>query len=163
MRVWTLVFAVGLVVIAIGAALFSPHLQPKRRAVAGMVGQVFRGGDHPLVVIESAKRTAESQYNLAVIARATDYIATCGSNTKVFREIVGIASTADHECPLLGDALDLAVRKQSESTKVVSLAKAACQVLSAEQEAAWRRDYARLERTAEFSSVDSALAKLRDR
>jgi hypothetical protein len=128
-----------------------------------MVGRVFRGGDHPLVLMESAKRTAGARYNIEVIARATDYIATIGSNTQVFRDIVRVASTADHECPLLGEALDLAVRKQSESPKIVALAKAACDVKNAEQEAAWRQDLAWLERSADFSSVESALAKLRGR
>ncbi len=160
-RTWTI--AIALVGLVVCVALFSPQLQPQRRAIAGMIGHVLRGGDHPLVVMESANRAAGARYNLEVIARATEYIATIGSNTQVFREIVGVASTADHECPLLEEALDLAVRKQSETAKIVALAKAACRVTNAEQESAWRRSLAWLERSADFDSVESALEQLRDR
>ena len=149
--------AAGFVGICFAVVLFSPQLGPQRHAVAGLVMRL-RGGNHSAIVAESAVRAAGASYNLAVIERAGSYIATTGSNTATYRGILRIAAAADHECPLLSDALDLAVRKQSESKQIVALAEAACRVKTAEDEAAWRTVFDRLAQSAEYDTVEEALA-----
>jgi hypothetical protein len=149
--------------IALAAMFFGSQSGPRRDAVGEAVDHLFHGGKHPLAVIESSGRAATACCNLSVIRRATQYIATTGSNTQVYREIIRIAGRADHDCPLLEEVLDLAIRKRSESVRVVTLAERACQVENASQEAAWRKAYDALEETAEYPSVAAALADTLER
>lgn len=141
-------------------ALLSPQLQPKREALGTVIGSLFTGGNHPLAVLESSGRVITARHNLPVITRATEYTATLGSNTSVYREVVRIAAAADGECPRLEKVLDLAVVRQSDSQRIVALAEAACSDQTPEQEAAWQRSYDALWATAMYPSVEAALVAM---
>ena len=141
-------------------ALLSPQLQPKREALGTVIGSLFTGANHPLAVLESSGRVIAARHNLPVIARATEYIATLGSNTSVYREVARIAAAADGECPRLEKVLDLAVVRQSDSQRIVALAEAACGIQTPEQVAAWQRSYDALWATAMYPSVEAALVAM---
>jgi hypothetical protein len=154
------IFAAAMAVSLALIVLFSPHLQPKREALGTVIGSLFTGANHPLAVLESSGRVITSRHNLPVITRATEYIATLGSNTSVYREVARIAAAADGECPRLEKVLDLAVVRQSDSQRIVALAEAACSGQTPEQEAAWQRSYDALWATAMYPSVEAALVAM---
>jgi hypothetical protein len=141
-----------------GLTLLSSLFQAKLSAL-GDVGQTLVEADyHYLAIVECGGRVLKAKHNLPVIRRAAEYIATTGSNTQVYRQIARLAAQADHECERLEAVLDLAVRRTSESRPILTLAAMACAPLTPEQDAAWQRIYDALAVSAEYPSVEAALA-----
>jgi hypothetical protein len=110
-------------------------------------------------VAEGGTRVLKADHNLAVITRANRYIATFGSQTSVYRKISEFAAEADHECPLLEEVLDLAVRSVSDVAPILELAEKACWVDSPEDEAIWREVYDMMEARAAYPTVEIAEEK----
>lgn len=154
------VAAACLIVIMANIVILAPRLEDKRNALGRITGFLFNSENHPLAVIESGGLVISAQHNFSVITRATEYIATLGSNTLVFKEIVRIAANTSHECPRLERMLDLAVVCQSDSKRVIALAAEACKIETAEEESAWQEAYDALWDSADFASVEAALSAL---
>ncbi len=142
--------------------LVSPNFEAKRDALGSVGSTLVNAKYHQAVIIEGGGRVLEARYNLKTIARATEYMATFGSGTLVFREIARIASEAEAECPLLESVLDLAARSTSEASRILVLAESACLVGGTSGEAAWLSAYEAMLEKAEYPSVAAAIAAQAD-
>lgn len=156
-----LIFA-GVVFLMILFFLFNPGFAAKRGALGEAAKTLFTADHHHALVAEGGARVLEADYNLAVITRANRYIATFGSQTSVYRKIAEFAATADHECELLEEVLDLAVRSVSDAGTILELAEKACWVDSPEDEAIWREVYDMMDARAAYPTVEIAEEKQGD-
>lgn len=147
-----------LVVLAFLVFVANPRFEAKREALGAVGSTLLSAKYHHAVILQGGARVLGARYNLQTIARATQYMATFGSNTLVFKEIARIAAEADRECALLDSVLDLAARSSSESQRILSLAESACRVEGAEDEAVWSAAYADMAANAQYPSVAAALA-----
>ena len=136
----------------------NPNYAEKRRALGSVGHTLINAKHHQAVIIEGGGHAFRAQYNLALIARATEYIGTLGSGTSVYREIARIASEADRECSRFEDVLDLAVRSTSNSQGVLALAESVCRIDGPEDEAKWQAAYDAMLEIAEYPSVEVAVA-----
>lgn len=136
----------------------NPNYAAKRTALGSIGHTLVNSKYHQAVIIEGGGRAFRAQYNLAVIARGTEYMGTLGSGTSVYREIVRIASEADRECTRFGDVLDLAVRLTSHSQRVLALAESVCKIDSQEDEVIWQAAYDGMLEIAVYPSVEVAVA-----
>ncbi|MBU2500278.1 hypothetical protein KJ682_03000 [bacterium] len=149
----------GLAVFLVWALIVarSPDFVPKVKAMKSVGGTLVGARSNQAPVFVCGGKVIKARHNIAVIARAADFIVTVGSNTGVFMGIATIAEESDHECPLLEEILDLAVRKQSESATILALAGWACRVETPEQELQWRKAFDQVAATAEYPTVEAAL------
>jgi hypothetical protein len=149
----------GVVLLLILFFLLSPDFAEKRGALGASIKTLVTADHHHALVAEGGTRVLKADHNLAVITRANRYIATFGSQTSVYRKIAEIAAAADHECPLLEEVLDLAVRSVSDVAPILELAEKACWVDSPEDEAIWREVYDMMEARAAYPTVEIAEEK----
>lgn len=141
-----------------GLWAFSSSFREKVGALGGVGDTLISADCNQVQVVKCGAVVLHAEHNVDIVVRAADYLVAVGGNTRVFMEIARIAADASDECPLLSEVLDLAVMKQSESMRVLALAKSACNLQTEEQIFAWRREYEALVATAEYSSVDAGLA-----
>ena len=140
-------------------SLANPNYSEKRGALSTVGKNLFTSNYHHFLVAESAGQILKAQYNLAVIARASQYIGSLGSNTATYRKIAHIAAEADHECGRLEQVLDLAVMTTSDCSNVIALGESACRIKSAEDGILWQKAYDLMLGRTEFSSVEIAIEK----
>ena len=152
----------GVVLLLVLFFLFNPRYAEKRGALGEATKTLLTADHHHALVAEGGARVLAADHNLAVVTRANRYIATFGSQTSVYRKIADIAAEADHECPLLEEVLDLAVRSVSDVNPILALAESACWVDSPEDEAAWREVYDLADARAAYPTVEIAEEKQRD-
>lgn len=151
------------IAIAAAFALFllisfvSPHMADKRRALGSVGHTLATANQHHAMVLLGGRLIMNAEFNLPVIARATEYMGRFGTNTGVYHQIAEIAAEADHECPRLEDVLDLAVRKETDTPYVLDLARRACTLEGPDEEAAWQQAYESLSATAEYASLEDAI------
>ena len=138
--------------------LANPNYAEKRTALGSVAQTLVRADHHQAVIVEGGARAFRAQYNLAVIARATEYMGRLGSGTLVYREIARIAAEADRECIRFEAVLDLAVRSTTNSQRVLALAESVCRIDSEEDEALWQTAYDAMLEKAEYPSVQVAVA-----
>ena len=143
------------------ALLTLPNYSAKRSALGSVGRSLFTAHGHQLCIIESGGRILKAKYNLSVITRANEYIATLGSNTLVYRSIARVAADTDCECELLDSVLDLAVVRRSESRTIIALAESACRIETEKQRENWQEVYDEMLAGAEYPSVDIALTSMR--
>lgn len=146
------------VVLVICFFLFSPQFETKRNALFSVGNTLVEAPYHQAVIVEGGGRALKAKYNHATIARATEYMGTFGSGTRVYREIARIASEADMECPLLDQVLDLAARSTRDAGAILALAERACEVQGTGGEADWLAEFEVLSQWAEYPSVEAAIA-----
>jgi hypothetical protein len=149
----------GVILLLLIFSLANPNYSEKRGALSTVGKSLFTSNYHHYLVAESAGQILQAQYNLAVIARASQYIGSLGSNTTTYRKIASIAAEADHECSRLELVLDLAVMTTSDSSNVLALGESACRIKSVEDELLWQKAYDLMLERAEFSSLEIALEK----
>lgn len=137
--------------------LAAPQFENKREALGEVGGLLLDTDHHQVPLVASGLSALKADHNHEVIVRAAQYMKEFGSNTSVFREIAEIAAEADHECPQLALALDLAARSNSDSARILALAEAACRVDSPEDEAIWQAYYDQLSEIAVYPTVEAAL------
>lgn len=142
--------------VAVGG--FSLH---KRKALTDVVGTTLMSDAHHVRVVECGKLVLEAEYNYTVITRAAEYMGSLGSNTGTYMAIARLASEADHEVPELGQVLDLAVLKQSESSSIVELGRAAVAINGDIERSSWQARYADMLSTAEYPDLSTALADMK--
>ena len=141
--------------------LESPEFEANREALGSVGSTLVKAKYHHAVVLESGGRAIQARHNLQIISRATEYMGTLGSGTTVFREIARIASEADQEYPRYEAVLDLAVRSTSNAKRILAIAESVCRIESPEDEMKWQAAYDDMLASAEFSSVEVAVASRR--
>lgn len=146
------------IAVIVMAAFLSPTVRTRANALRAVGWTLVTAHRNHAPVAGCAGLVIGANHNVSVITRAADYIVAVGSNTSVFIEIADIAANADRECPRLGEVLELGVRKQSESGRILALARSACRVETAEEVAAWQREFDAVAATAEYPSVEAALS-----
>ncbi len=129
---------VGVALLLAASILFVPSVRTKLGALGSVGKTVVTADKHWLPAFQCGSIVLRAEYNHAVIEKAARYVAEYGHNTQVFMSIAKMAAAADKECPLLGEVLDLAAVKTSESMSVIALAEAALKVETPEQESRWR-------------------------
>ena len=139
--------------------LLNPRFAAKRGALGSASQTLLTADHHHALVAEGGWRALGADHNLAVITRANRYIATFGSGTSVYREIVRIAAEADQECEKLEAVLDLAVRSTSDADRILALAESACAVDGQEEEAAWQEVFDVMDVWAAYPTVEVAEEK----
>ncbi|PID81576.1 hypothetical protein CSB20_02295 [bacterium DOLZORAL124_64_63] len=148
----------ALVILVLVFVMFSRPPHKEKRSALVVVGNTVVGAkSHQVPMIANGVSALRAQHNLKVIAQATEYMATFGSNTGLFRDIAKVAARCDHECPQLLDVLDLAARSKQESWKIVKLAEEACRCQTPEDYARWHVMYDRLSETATYPSAAAAI------
>ncbi len=151
------------IAVATAIALFilisflNPRMAGKRHALGSVGHSLVTANHHHGMVLLGGRMVMDAEFNLPVIARATEYMGHFGTNTGVYRQIAEIAAEADCECLRLEDVLDLAVRKESDTPYVLELARRACTLTGPEEEEAWQQAYESLLATAEYASLDEAM------
>ena len=158
-RPWIWIACIGILFVI--AILVAPRSPEKTSALGTICSQFLRADYNRIQVLECGNLALNATHNLSVIKGAAGYLAILGSNTKVYLEIARLAEASDTECEHLGEVLDLAVMKQSESQSIIALAKTVCAISSPDAEEAWQEQYDYLRSRAEYSSVESALAAMR--
>lgn len=81
-----------------------------------------------------------------------------GSGTSVYRGIARIASKAGQDDLRYEEVLDLAVRSNSNSKRVLALAESIARIDSPEDEVMWQAAYDEMLARANFPSVEAAIA-----
>ena len=150
-----------LVVLFVGLWSLSSSFRGKVTALGDVGGTLVSADCNYVPVVQCGAVVLKAEHNVDVITQAADYLVAVGGNTQVFMEIAKVAANAEAECPRLDKVLDLAVMKQSESVRVLALARSACGVQTEEQVAQWESEYEALVATAEYASVEAGLASRR--
>ncbi|PIE21824.1 MAG: hypothetical protein CSA62_15520 [Planctomycetota bacterium] len=148
----------SLVILVLVFVVFSRPPHKEKRSALVVVGNAVAGAKyHHVPMIATGASALRARHNLKVIAQATEYMGTFGSNTGLFRDIAKVAARCDHECPQLLDVLDLAARSKEESWKIVRLAEEACRCETPEDYARWHVMYDRQSEAVTYPSVAAAI------
>jgi len=151
-------WSIGGVLLLVVVVATTPQLAQRVGAMGSIWKEAVGSDKHLVPIIQCGNLALRAEHNHAVIERAAHYAATMGSGTKVFMDIARAAAAAESECPRLDEVLDLAVRRTSESYRIIALAESACRIETPVQEAAWQQYYDDLLAGAEYGSIAEALA-----
>ena len=152
----------ALVLLFVGSIVFSSLIRQKIGGITSVGRTLIDADSNYISVVEFSPFVVRARHNIPLITRAADYSVAVGANTQVFLTIARIASEADCECERLDSVLDLAVVKRSETNRILGLAMSACGLETPEQIEAWQKAYNEVLETAEYSSVEEALAEASD-
>jgi len=104
-----------------------------------------------------ARLIPEAKHNATSIARCAWLASKFGYHTGSIFRIAQHASRSEFERPELATLAELAVRKLSETQRMVQLAESATGLLTAEEQEQLTEEIARLDASADFSTLDEAL------
>ena len=155
--------SIGLILaICLLVVLIHPRYRQKGASFTEVAVEIFDADMHRGPVAQCARLALKADYNHDVIRRVADYVATLGSNTGTFLELARVAADADQECERLNAVLDLSVVQSSESRLIVELAQESCESDHPADWERWQERYDSLLSWAQYSSVEEALASLRE-
>ena len=148
----------ALILLTVGLSFIAPGFGEKRSALGSVGRSLLTSDKHHAQILRGGRMLMGAEHNHAVIARASDYMGHFGTNTGLYRRIAEIAAEAEEDCPRLEDVLDLAARRVGGTPYVLELAELACQLEGPEEEEAWQQAFESLSISAEYATVEEALA-----
>ena len=131
--------------------------QEKQEALREVEAYLSQATFHQGSILEMARLIPEAKHNATSIARCAWLASKFGYHTGSIFRIAQHASRSEFERPELATLAELAVRKLSETQRMVQLAESAADPLTAEEQEQLTEEIARLDASADFSTLDEAL------
>lgn len=131
--------------------------EEKQESLRQIEGYLAEARFHHGAIIEIARLVPGATHNVSTIARCAWLASRYGYHTGSLHQIAQAASRSECERPELTTLAELVVRKLSETQVMVRLAEAAAGPVTTEKQDELEREIARLESTAEFTTLEKAL------